>query len=162
MVLILLGAFTPLFAVESDSSADTGRVQTGRDIWVQPGEKASDVTCFACSIHVRGAVSGDAFALGGRIVVEPGGAIAGDVATMAGNIVVENGASVGGDVAAIGGRVRRFPQAAIGGDVASLGIGWLAVIALVPLVMLGLLVTLIVWLVRRSKQRAPVPTAVRV
>jgi len=161
ITLILLVAAARPLAAEPDSSAGAARVQTGRDIWVQPDEKAGDVTCFVCSIHVRGAVTGDVFALGGRIVVEQGGAIDGDIATIAGDIVVENGASVGGDAAAIGGSVRRLPQGVIGGDVDSLGVAWLVVIVVVPLLVLGALVAFIIWLARRSKQRTPVPTVVR-
>jgi len=159
--LLVLVAFAGVFlAAQPDSSGGSERVQTGRDIWVQPNEKAGEATCFGCSIHVRGAVSGDAFAMGGKIVVELGGSIGGDVATMGGDIVVENGASVGGDAAAIGGSVRRAPQGVIGGDVDSLGFSWLVLLILIPLAMLGALVALIIWLVQRSRAKPPLPTAV--
>ena len=158
LVFGLLAAF-PLTAMAAKSTNGAERVQTGRDIWVQPGETTGDVTCLGCSIHVRGAVTSDAFACGGRIVVEQGGSIAGDAATVAGNISVDNGGSIGGDAAAIGGAVQRLPQGVIGGDVDSLGSGWLVVMALVPLVMLGALIALIVWLVQRSKRIHAVPSA---
>lgn len=158
---VVLAFLSPLGRAQRDSSAGSERVQSGHDLWIQPNERASDATCFGCSIHVRGTVTGDAFAMGGRIIVETGGSIAGDAATLFGDIAVESGGSVSGDVAALGGRVRRSPEAVIGGEAASLGVVWMALLLLVPLVLLGLLVALLVWLVQRLRQR-PVATAARV
>ena len=41
-------------AAFADGSRD--RTQFGRNISIAPGEEASDVTCFGCSIRVRGHV----------------------------------------------------------------------------------------------------------
>src|SRR6266852_2844365 len=100
---------------------NSSRSQTNRDIRVEPGQKAGDLSCMNCSIYIRGDVAGDVFAVHGNVVI---------------------------DVGAIGGAVRRQPQAVIGGDVASLeGKGWLLLLLLCPLVILGLMIALIVWLV---------------
>ena len=117
------------------------RSQTNRDIRIEPGQKAGDLSCMNCSIYIRGDVAGDVFAFHGNVVIDSGASVAGDIATLFGDIRVANGGSVAGDVAAIGGAVRRQPQAVIAGDVASLeGKGWLLLLLLCPLVILGLMI----------------------
>jgi len=136
------------------------RSQTNRDIRVEPGQKAGDLSCMNCSIYIRGDVAGDVFAFHGNVVIDSGASVAGDIATLFGDIRVANGGSVAGDVAAIGGAVRRQPQAVIAGDVTSLeGKGWLLLLLLCPLVILGLMIALIVWLVHLYRGRRPVAAA---
>ena len=56
------------------------------------------------------------------------------------------GVRVAGDVSVFGDQIHRDPQAAMAGDVTSFGgHGWLLPILIMPMVLLGLLVTLIVW-----------------
>ena len=139
---------------------NSSRSQTNRDIRVEPGQKAGDLSCMNCSIYIRGDVAGDVFAFHGNVVIDSGASVAGDIATLFGDIRVANGGSVAGDVAAIGGAVRRQPQAVIGGDVASLEVkGWLLLLLLCPLVILGLMIALIVWLVHLYRGRRPVAAA---
>ena len=139
----------------SNSSHGAERTQTNRDIWVQPGEKTGDLACFNCSIHVRGEVAGDVAAMHGNVVVEPQGQISGDIASFFGDVQVENDAHVAGDVAAMGGKIRRDPRGAIGGDQAAFPRILFLLIMLAPLVVLGLIVALIVWLVQRRRQPLP-------
>ena len=146
-----------LFVVTAAATAFAGgaqdRTQVGHNISIGPGEEVSDVTCFGCSIRVRGHVSSDVTALGGSIIVEDEGQIGGDATAIGGGIRLNGGVTVHGDVTAIGGRLRRDPAATIQGDVSNLaGPGWIALIilvALLPFVLFGLFVALLVWLIRR-------------
>jgi len=72
---------------------------------------------------------------------------------------VAGGAKIAGDVAVFAGRLSRDPQATISGDVSAMGgRGWIIPILLFPLVVVGLLVALIVWLVQRGR-RPSMPAA---
>jgi hypothetical protein len=142
---------------QAQNSAPSDRLQTNRDIWVQPGDKTGDLTCLNCSIHIRGDVTGDVFAMHGNVIVEPGGQVVGDIASLLGNIQVENNGQVGGDVAALGGQLRRDPQAMIHGDQASFARFWIVLIALMPIAVLALIIALIVWLVQRRRRPVPRP-----
>jgi hypothetical protein len=135
------------------------RTQFGRDINVGPGEEASDATCFACSVRVRGHVEGDVTTFGGNVVVEDQGEINGDTTTFGGNVRLEKGIKVNGGVTVFGGRLYRDSTATIGGDVTNFsGSAWLVLIFGLPLVLLGAFIALIVWLVRRLTQ-ASAPAA---
>jgi len=154
-VLSFVATLPSLAAGQSD--IPTERTQFNRDIWVQSGEKTADLSCFNCSIHVRGEVTGDVAAMHGNVTVEPQGKVDGDVAAMLGSIEVENDGRISGDVAAFGGRIRRDAKGLIGGDQASFAVFWVLLMALVPLAILGLIIALIVWLVQRNRQ--PIPRA---
>src|SRR5712692_4848177 len=154
--LVFLLGLSGLVMAEDNPS----RAQTNRDIRVEPGQKVGDLSCINCSIYIRGEVAGDVFALHGNVVIEGGASVAGDIATLFGDVRVANGGSVAGDVAAIGGAGRRQRQAALAGDVASLeGKGWLLLLLLCPLVILGLMTALIVWLVHLYRRRRTVAAA---
>ena len=154
--LIAALMIVPIAAMgRSDTSHAAERTQTNRDIWVQPGEKAGDLACLNCSVHVRGEVSGDVAAIHGNVIVEPQAEISGDIASFFGDVQVENDAHVAGDVAAMGGTIRRDPRGAIGGNQATFPRILFLLIMLAPLVVLGLIVALIVWLVQRRRQPMP-------
>ncbi|HTW57303.1 MAG TPA: hypothetical protein VMD99_04130 [Terriglobales bacterium] len=146
MVFVLVSfLYTAAFA---DGSHD--RTQVGRNITIAPDEVAEDVTCFGCSVLVRGHVSSDVTAFGGSVFVEDQGVIDGDLTTFGGNILLDKGAKVSGDVTVFGGHIRRDPSASIGGDVTNMGgPGWLVLIVLIPFIVLGGFIALIVWLIRR-------------
>lgn len=150
-----------IFLVPSTSlAAETrpDRFQMNHDIHIQPDEKVGDVTCIGCSVYVRGQVSGDVTTIAGSVFAEPGASIAGDVTTIGGNARVESGTQVAGDLTAIGGDLRRDPQAAVAGDVTTVGgHGWVFLIFLLPIVILGGIIALIIWLVQRSRRPTPVP-----
>lgn len=132
--------------------------QIGRNIVIQAGESTGDLACITCSVIVRGQVAGDVFAMGGNVILEPGAQVSGSVSTVAGDVRLQAGTQIAGDVSTVAGIIRRDPQSAIGGDVSSLGgKGWMLLVFLVPLLFLGGLVALLVWLVQRS--RRPVPAA---
>jgi hypothetical protein len=152
-----------LFGVALSSSAfadaDHDRTQLGRNITIGPGEELGEATCFGCSIRVRGHVSGDVTAFGGNIVVEDEGQVGGDATTFGGGIRLGKQGKVSGDVTVFGGRIQRDPAASVGGDVTNFGgPGWIVLILMTPLIVLGLFVALVVWLIRRLL-RPSVPAA---
>jgi len=130
------------------------RTQFGHDITVNAGEDVSEVTCFGCSVRVRGHVQGDITTFGGSVVLEEQGEVGGDLTTFGGNIHLERGVKVGGGVTVFGGRVRREEDSVIGGDVSIFSGGlWLALIFGLPLVVLGAIIALIIWLVRYASRK---------
>jgi hypothetical protein len=140
------------------AGAKPDRTQMNHDIRIQADENVADVTCLHCSIYVRGHVSGDVTAIAGSVVAETGASIAGDLTVIGGDARVESGAQVAGDLTTIGGALHRDPQATVNGDVTTMsGGGWLFLIFLLPLVFLGGIVALIIWLIQRSRRSTPVP-----
>jgi cytoskeletal protein CcmA (bactofilin family) len=154
-VLVFLTVSTMAFARnQSDHTS------WGNNINIGPNDQASDVTCMACNIRVRGQVAGDATAIGGSIVIEGQGQVSGDVTAIAGNARLDKEAKVAGDVTVIGGELRRDPEASVSGDVTAMGgHGWMVPILVAPFVILGMLVALVVWLVQRARRPSlpPVP-----
>lgn len=133
--------------------------QFGRDISIGPGEQATELTCFGCSVHVRGHVEGDVTTFFGGVVVEEHGEIGGDTTTFGGDVRLDQGAKAGGDLDVFGGRIRRDPEASVGGDITNFASRvWLVLIFGLPLVVLGALAALIVWIIRRLTRPA-VPAA---
>jgi hypothetical protein len=144
IVLLILALSTAAFA---DGSHD--RTQFGHDITVGPDDQVSDVTCFGCSVRVRGRVSSDVTTFGGSIILEDKAQVTGDATAFGGNIHMDDGVKVGGDVTLFGGRLRRDPTATVGGDVTAFTGGlWMLLIFGLPLLFLGAFIALIVWLVR--------------
>lgn len=139
------------------------RTQFGHDISVGSDEEVAEVTCFGCSVRIRGRVDGDVTTFGGSIVLERDAEVGGDTTSFAGDVRLDGGAKVNA-VTIFGGRLHRDPQASVGGDVtmfAGGGAFWLVLIFGLPFVVLGAIIALIVWLVRRSKRPA-LPVAARV
>jgi hypothetical protein len=144
--------------LSSGAQAKGDFTQFGRDIRVNPGEKTGDLTCFNCSIYVRGQAGGDATAFNGRIVVESGGSVGGDVTAFLGDVRAEPGSTIGGEVTVMGGSLRREQGAAVGGEVTSFeNKSWVLLILLSPFLILAGIVALVVWLVRRSRSAVPAP-----
>jgi hypothetical protein len=140
------------------------RTQFGHEIVIGPEEKASDVTCFSCSVRVRGRVSGDLTTFGGTVVIEQDGEVAGDTTVFAGDLRLESGARVR-EVTVFGGKFRRDPSASVRGDVTTFGGGaplWLFLIFGLPFVVVGAFIALIVWLIRKFSRRPAVPAAAAV
>ena len=155
-----------LLAVLSSSASAQGshdRTQFGHDISVGSDESVSEVTCFGCSVRIRGHVDGDVTTFGGSIVLERDAEVGGDTTSFAGDVRLDGGAKVKG-VTIFGGRIRRDPQASVEGDVTTFAGGagmWLFIIFGLPFLVLGGIVALIIWLVRRSRRPA-IPIAARV
>jgi len=141
--------------------ADGGhdRTQVGHSISIGPEEEVSEATCFGCSIRVRGHVDGDVTAFGGSVVVEDQGVVGGDTTVFGGDLRLDSQVKVSGDVTVFGGRLRRDAAATVGGEVTNFGgAGWMLLIFVLPLLLLGAFVGLIVWLVwRLVRPAAPAP-----
>lgn len=141
----------------ADSPHD--RTQFGHDILVGPGEEVTEVTCFGCSVRIRGKVQTDATSFGGNIVVEDEGEVGGDTTAFGGGVRLDKGAKVS-SITVFGGRLYRNPEAAVNGDVTTFtGSIWLVLIFGLPLVMLGAFIALVVWLIRRFTRPAVPVTA---
>jgi hypothetical protein len=156
--LLLLALGAPAFAGGSHD-----RTQFGHDVTITSGEQVAEVTCFSCSVRIRGHVDGDVTTFGGSVVVERDGVVGGDTTTFGGDVRLDGGANVK-DITVFGGRVRRDSGASVGGDVTTFGGGtalWLFIVFGLPFLVLGAFIVLIVWLVRRFSRRAvPVPARV--
>ncbi len=138
------------------------RVQIGRDIVVEANDKTNDLVCIGCSIRVYGQTAGDVVAIAGSVTLEQGAQVAGDTTAVLGDVRLNHAATIAGSVTAVGGMVHRDPSAAIAGDVTSMGgAGWLLLVLLPPFLLLGGMVALIVWLLRRNRPNpaAAYPTA---
>jgi len=157
-VLASLAFSTPAVAGNSHD-----RTQFGHDVTVGADEQVSEVTCFGCSVRVRGNVAGDVTTFGGTILVEDGGQIAGDLTSFGGDVRLDSGSEVQ-SITVFGGKIRRDPRASVSGDVTTFAGGsalWLFLIFGLPFLLLGGIIWLIVWLVRRfSQPRVPMTARV--
>lgn len=165
--LLILGAFLLWIAVSCLALSVTALTkdnpsytQFGHTINVGPSDEVGDLTCFGCSIRVRGLVAGDVTAFGGSITIEDQAQVSGDVTAFAGDLRLTKNVKVDGDATVFGGQLRRDPEASVGGDVTSMGgRGWIMLIFFTPLVVLGLFVALVIWLVQRVRRPAVQATA---
>jgi hypothetical protein len=130
--------------------ASRERTQFGHDVIVGPGEEVSEITCFGGSVRVRGHVAGDVVAFGGNVVVEEDGSIGGDATVFGGGVRLEKTGKIGGDITIFGGNIRRDPESQVGGDITNFSGGfWLPLMVALPLIFVGAIVVLIIWLIRR-------------
>jgi hypothetical protein len=149
----------PTFCTAALANGSYDRTQFGHDIVVNAGEEASDITCFGCSVRVRGHVDTDVTTFGGSVVVEDGGEIEGDTTTFGGNVRLDHG-SVINAVTVFGGRIHRDSGAAVNGDITTFSSSiWLFLIFGLPFAILGAFIALIVWVIRRLLRPAVPVTA---
>jgi hypothetical protein len=158
-LLALVLAFVLALATVAFADGSHDRTQFGHNITVGPDENVSEITCFGCSVRIRGHVDGDVTTFGGSIVLEDGAEVSGDTTSFAGEIRLDEGVKVDGDVTAFAGNIRRAPSASVGGDVTNMGgPGWILLIFVLPLVLFAAFVAFIIWLIRRLLQPS-VPAA---
>jgi len=139
------------------------RAQFGHDITIGADERASEATCFGCSVRIRSHVDGDVTTFDRSVVIEQDGSVGGDTTVFGRDMRLDEGATAK-DVSVFGGRVRRDPGAKVEGDITNFAGGaglWLFLVFGLPLVLLGAVIALIVWLVRKFT-RPSVPVAARV
>jgi hypothetical protein len=156
VLAFFLAASTLLYAADNDPD----RTRFGHDIHVAASESVADVTCFFCSIYIRGNAAGDVTAFGGKIVIESPAQVAGDVTTILGDVNVDSGTKIAGDLTAVGGTIQRASDAEVSGDVTPIRRGWwLTLLLFSPLIVLGILLAAIVWLVQylRGPRGVPAP-----
>ena len=140
--------------------ASRERTQFGHDVIVGPGEEVSEITCFGGSVRVRGHVAGDVVAFGGNVVVEEDGSVGGDATVFGGGVRLEKTAKIGGDVTIFGGKIRRDAESQVGGDITNFSGGlWLPLMVALPVIILGAIVALIIWLIRRLTRTGVVAPA---
>lgn len=158
LTLSALALSVPAFA---DGSHD--RTQFGHDIMVSSTDKATEVVCFGCSVRIRGQVASDVTVFGGSVVVEENGQVGGETTVFGGDLRLDNGAEVT-SITVFGGKVHRDPGATVSGDVTTFAGGaalWLFLVFGLPFLILGGLIALVIWLVRRySRPSMPMPARV--
>jgi cytoskeletal protein CcmA (bactofilin family) len=126
--------------------------QFGHDIRVAEDQRVGDVTCFNCSVYVRGQVAGEITTFHGNVVIEENGMAGGEVTAFFGDVRLENEAKIAGEVTVFGGKVRRPPTANIAGDVTVFqGATWVILLLVSPCLVLAAIIALIIWLVRRRR-----------
>jgi hypothetical protein len=135
------------------------RTQFGHDIIVGPDEQVSEITCFGGSVRVRGHVAGEVTVFGGNVVIEEDGSVGGDTTVFGGGVRLEKTAKLGGDLTIFGGQLRRDPESQVGGDITNFSGGfWLPLMVALPLIFIGAIVALIIWLIRRfTRTGVPAP-----
>ena len=153
-ICILLSA---PFAVALDGREYT---QFGHSIYIGPDQQTGDVTCFFCSVRVRGQVGGEITTFGGNVIIEDNASVGGDITAFGGTVRLGPETKIGGELTVMGGTLIRDPKAQIGGDVTTFsGQGWLLLIFGLPLLIFAGIIALIVWLIQRRQR--PVQTYAR-
>jgi len=148
---------TLLISSQAFAKSSSDYTQFGHDIRITEDQKAAEITCFACSVYVRGQVSGDITTFGGNIVLDQGAMVAGELTAFGGDVRAGDDTKIAGDLTILGGRFRRQPSTMVGGEVTVFqyrGLVWL--ILLSPFVVLAGIIALILWLVRRNRRPASV------
>src|SRR5579883_53053 len=136
---ILATAFSASPAFAKDSSDIT---QFGHDVRIEADQTADQVTCFGCSVYVRGQVAG--------------GMIAGEVTSFWGDVRAADNTKLAGDITVMGGSLRRQPTATVAGEVTTFqSRGLVLIILLSPFVVLGGIIALVIWLVRHNRRSTP-------
>jgi len=131
--------------------------QFGHDIRIAEDQRATEVTCFSCSVYVRGQVSGDITTFGGSVVLDQGAMVAGEITSFLGDVRADENTKIAGDVTVMGGRLRRQPSTMIAGEVTTFQSRALVyLILLSPFVVLAGIIALVIWLVRRNRRPTPV------
>ena len=150
LFVLVLAAGTPCLA-----RGGSDYTQFGHDIRIGPEQNVGEVTCFNCSVYVRGNVGGDITTFHGNVVLEDNAAVGGEVTAFLGDVRAQGGTKIGGDVTVFSGTVHRQEGAAIGGEVTTMdGTFWFFMIFVLPFLFLIGIAALIVWLVQRSRRPA--------
>ncbi len=164
-VRLLFVALVLLF-VATPAHADRDRVQFGENIVVPPGDTIHDAVCFFCSVEAQGAIDHDVVVFFGNVHiatrsnhdvvnffgnvrVDDHGTIEHDVVNFFGNVRLGEDASIGNDVVEMFGDIHAADSAHIDGNRVVQPI-WLL---LIPLLLVGGIVTLIVNVVRNFRHR---------
>ena len=80
------------------SGDSTDRVNVGGGVVVEAGESVKDAVAVMGTLTVRGTVRGDATAVMGNVVVEPGGRVEGDAVSVGGRVIRKEGGVIGGAI----------------------------------------------------------------
>jgi hypothetical protein len=159
LVSALLVGATPAFA-------NKDAVQFGSNIVVPEGQTIHDAVCFFCSVNAQGTIDHDVVVFFGNVHVAHESRH--DIVDFFGTVRADDDASIGHDVVNFFGSVRLGENATVGNDLVvmfgnlhaadSANIGGNRVfqplwVFMTPLIVLGLIVTLIVHEVRSRRRR---------
>jgi hypothetical protein len=89
------------------------RTAVGESIVIGADETVHDVVSTGGTVTVRGHVTGDATAVGGSVILEPGARVDGDAVSVGGHVEIKPGASVGGEQTSVGGPLGKILSSAI-------------------------------------------------
>jgi hypothetical protein len=149
--LLLLTAIAPSFA-----RADNDRVTFGGNVTVEQDDTVNDIACAFCTVKIHGNVKGDIACAFCSVSLDSSQRISGDVAMLGGDLSLREEAEVGGDVTIAAGETNLASGASIHGTRSILpGRFWL-LLPFTPLLILGGIIWLIVYLVQRNRYRYPV------
>jgi hypothetical protein len=164
LAVTLLGA--AFVAAATPVRAEGDAVHFGDNIHVDAGETVHDAVCFFCNVDVAGEVKGDIVVFFGSVHIA--GKADHDVVNFFGGISAEDNTEIGNDMVSFFGMVRLGENVSVGRDMVTMfgdlhapdsvtvghdRVGMPAFILFCPLVLLGLLVTLIVREFRAYRRR---------
>ena len=164
LALCMIGA--AFAAAATPAHADRDAVQFFSDIRVAPGTTVYDAVCFFCSVKVEGEVRGNMVVFFGNVHLA--GKADNDVVNFFGKVTAEDKAQIGNNLVSFFGMIRLGEDVSVGRDmVAMFGVvhapesvtvgnnrvAMPFLIFLGPLVLLGLVVTVIVQAVRAGRRR---------
>src|ERR1700686_3719326 len=90
--------FSMAFSAAAFAKDNPSYTQLGHNINIGPNDQVGDLTCFGCSIRIRGEVAGDVTTFGGSVTVEDQAQVAGDVSIFGGDARFDQGVRVAGGV----------------------------------------------------------------
>src|ERR1700752_5451728 len=73
-------------------SADS--TEFGHDIRIAPDQNVGELTCFNCSVYVRGQVGGDITTFHGNVVIDESGVVGGEVTAFLGDVRLDSGTKI--------------------------------------------------------------------
>lgn len=161
---------TLLAGISAWAKNESSQVLVSQRVHVSQGEtRDQDLICVACNITIDGTMEGDLVLLGGSLDVT--GSVTGDAAVFGGGATLGEHAHMGGDVAVIGGKLTRAPGATIAGEVAAsqtsparIGAGLIIGLAagfLIPLAIVGILATLLAFVILGEQRITAVAGAIQ-
>jgi hypothetical protein len=159
MFRVLLATFLILAATlqanaQGSHHGGKDRASLGNDIIVGPDETVGDVACAFCSVYLHGDAKGDVAVFMGNVILDKDHTISGDLAVFGGDVNVADDATINGDLAVFAGNLNLSPDAAVHGSRSVFGGRIWLLAALAPFLILAGIIWLIVWLIRRSRDRA--------
>jgi predicted membrane protein len=117
LLLLLCGVLFSIAAIAPAAAAQTGpvgRVAFFHTTTIESSDTVTDVLCIACSVRVRGHVTGDIVTIGGGLVSQ--GIVDGDVVAIGGGVEVRSEGRLGGDVFSLGGYIDKVSGGTIARD----------------------------------------------
>jgi cytoskeletal protein CcmA (bactofilin family) len=117
--LVVLSLAVAVPSALAKGSADY--TQFGHDIRIAADQKVGELTCFNCSVYVRGQVDGDITTFHGQIVIEPNAVVSGEVTSFWGEVRAGSSSKIGGDTTVFGGNFVLEPDGVVNGEATSFG-----------------------------------------